>query len=267
LREEQKERQRKSGVDSSKLMTASQEALQKKEMEIEKELKGIQDQLAGPSLKTIMTNQFTEQIGLSQGDDKAHLKRMEAYIDEKMGVAKKDIQPTKILSEEDKLFLIKEDHSTKVDEGSTGVAAPLFMNTGLAEVSLPISFKMKNIERTEVAKAELGYKRSQNPKRQFQKTSEDEMAPFGGSSSLDAQPTTSGRYGGAAAITGGSFNSNFNTHRRERAATIKNDKRMGGGGDQSNNRFGGGREDGYGGGRNATSDDRCFDQYRKHQRR
>lgn len=42
---------------------------------------------------------------------------------------------------------------------------------------------------------------------------------------MDAQPTGSGRYGGAAAATGGSFNSNFNTHRREYAAILKNEKR------------------------------------------
>jgi hypothetical protein len=36
------------------------------------------------------------------------------------------------------------------------------MNTGLAEVTLPITFKLKNIQRTEEAKAELGYKRSNN---------------------------------------------------------------------------------------------------------
>jgi hypothetical protein len=41
----------------------------------------------------------------------------------------------------------------------------------------------------------------------------------------DLQLTKSGRYGGAAAITGGSFNSNFNTHRREHAASLKGEKR------------------------------------------
>jgi hypothetical protein len=262
LREEQKERQRKAGVDSTKLLAASQEAINRKEQEAANALKNVQEELAGPNLKAIMTNQFTEQVGLTQSDDKVHLKRMEAYIDEKMGISSQnqgsqDNKDVKVMSEEDKLFLINDpNQTTKVDEGSTGIAAPLFMNTGLAEVTLPISFKLKNIQRTEEAKAELGYQRSQKKQRSLIEDPNDEDI-----NTLDPQPTTkSGRYGGAAAITGGSFNSNFNTHRREYAASMKNDKRF-------QQQSTGGDQRGEIGGRSATSDDRCFDQYRKHSRR
>ena len=37
-----------------------------------------------------------------------------------------------------------------------------------------------------------------------------------------ANATGSGRYGGAAAMSGGSFNSNFNQHRREWSVTMRN---------------------------------------------
>lgn len=45
----------------------------------------------------------------------------------------------------------------------------------------------------------------------------------GNESSLGA--TASGRYGGSAALSGGSFNSNFNTHRREYAVAMRNTER------------------------------------------
>ena len=38
-------------------------------------------------------------------------------------------------------------------------AAPLFMNTGLAEIALPIDFRLKNIQRTEEARSEIKHKR------------------------------------------------------------------------------------------------------------
>jgi hypothetical protein len=103
------------------LLLITEEALKKKERELELERQGIQQQVAGSSLKTIMTNQFTEQVGLAQSDDKVHLKRMEAYIDEKMGVAVQNEKPQKVVTEEDKLFEIAQvARNPNVDEGSTG---------------------------------------------------------------------------------------------------------------------------------------------------
>lgn len=121
----------------------------------------------------------------------------------------------------------------------------------------------------------------------------------------------SGRYGGAAAMSGGSFNSNFNTHRREWAVMMKAQDRPGGeggGSDRGGDRGGGGAFDGTcnicgktghrardcpgggsgggggggggggqagggkgggkgGGGFSTSSDDRCFEQYKKRARR
>lgn len=34
-------------------------------------------------------------------------------------------------------------------QGFSGEAAPLFMNTGIAEVSLPVEFRLRNIEETD----------------------------------------------------------------------------------------------------------------------
>ena len=51
----------------------------------------------------------------------------------------------------------------------------------------------------------------------------------GGGVRADSGPSSSGRYGGTAALAGGSFNSNFNTHRREWAVMMKAKDREGGG--------------------------------------
>lgn len=96
------------------------EAANKKEKELEQEKLGVQEQ-TNSNLKTIMTNQFTEQVGSAQADDQVHQKRMEAYIDEKMGVSHEEIV-VKVVTEEDKLFEIAQvarDAGDK-DEGSTG---------------------------------------------------------------------------------------------------------------------------------------------------
>lgn len=95
------------------------EAVSKREKEKEQEKLGVQEQV-GSNLKAIMTNQFTEQVGSAQTDDQAHLKRMEAYIDEKMGVIQENI-PAKVITEEDKLFEIAQvAKNSTTDEGSIG---------------------------------------------------------------------------------------------------------------------------------------------------
>lgn len=298
LREEQKDRRRSSGLESKKLMNASEKAIQEKQRKLEEDLRGIQEQAAGPDLKALMTSQFTEQTLASQADDKVHEKRMEAFIDEKMGVVQEEEVKVKVLSEEDKLYVVKDAGSAVIDqsEGSTGNAAPLFMNTGLAEVSLPIDFRLKNIKRTEEAQAVLQAKRDGIYRRR-------EGTSRGGGVRADSGPSSSGRYGGTAALAGGSFNSNFNTHRREWAVMMKAKDREGGGtegkgGHNSSELFdgtcntcgksghrsrdcpsgsrGGGqhinsRSHQSGGqpiGRSAmSSDDRCFEQYKKRARR
>lgn len=298
LREEQKDRRRSSGLDSGKLMSASEKAIKEKQRKLEEDLRGIQEQDSGPDLKALMTSQFTEQTSASQADDKVHEKRMEAFIDEKMGVVKEEEGKIKVLSEEDKLYIVKEAALTSIEqsEGSVGNAAPLFMNTGLAEVSLPIDFRLKNIKRTEDAQASLRAKQDGIYRRR-------EINGRQGGVKVDSGLSSSGRYGGTAALTGGSFNSNFNTHRREWAVMIKAKEREGGGEEgkggysTSSEPFDGtcntcgktghrsrdcpsvirsvgrinapGHEVGaqYSGRSAMSSDDRCFEQYKKRARR
>mmetsp|Transcript_63583 Transcript_63583/g.124826 ORF Transcript_63583/g.124826 Transcript_63583/m.124826 type:complete len:361 (-) Transcript_63583:182-1264(-) len=227
MRSEQKDRRRDAGIDTSKLMNASERAVKEKERAVEEEALGQQQQDSGPNLKALMSNQFTEQVGLMQADDKVHEKRMEDFIDEQMGVVK-DQDPacekpsvSRAKTEEDQLYVIKDVAKIEdvANEGITGNAAPLFMNTGLAEVALPVDFRLRNIERTADAKAAIQAKRDVV----FQRRDHREGKHNDASRSVDIDiAATSGRYGGSSALGGGSFNSNFNTHRREWAVMMKN---------------------------------------------
>lgn len=171
LREEQKDRRRAPGLSSHKLLAISEEGLRKREKKREEEEKGLQDEAAGPDLKALMTSQFTGQVGQGQDGGKAHEQRMEDFIEEqvneKMGIKKdKDTTATedpRTMTEEDKLYLIPDEFKSKPrdlgDDGSfnkregfSGEAAPLFMNTGIAEVSLPLDFRLRNIEKTDEAR-------------------------------------------------------------------------------------------------------------------
>jgi hypothetical protein len=76
-------------------------------------------------------------------DDRVHEKRMEEYVNQKMGtVADAAEEPPTPRSRIAELYQIPElldVQTTRTDneEGTTGNAAPLLMNTGIAEVSLP----------------------------------------------------------------------------------------------------------------------------------
>jgi len=127
MRVEQKERRRAAGVDTGTLMSASERAKQEKQRKIDEEMKGIQDQAAGPDLKALMTSQFTEQVGTAVNDDKVHEKRMEAFIDEQLGTAKDPDEAhskPKELSAEDKLYVIEAEglgpDTSTTAEGITG---------------------------------------------------------------------------------------------------------------------------------------------------
>lgn len=140
--------------------------MKEKERKLQEEATGQQQETAGSDLKALMTNQFTEQVGLMHADDQVHEKRMQEFINEKMGVIQggtRDDDPLELFGKkgEDQLYLIADTHNVDVkrDDGTTGNAAPLFMNTGLAEVALPVDFRLRNIERTADATAEIQAKR------------------------------------------------------------------------------------------------------------
>jgi hypothetical protein len=123
MREEQKDRRRAPGLEAGKLLSASEKATQEKERKLADEATGMHKQAAGPDLKSLISNQFTEQVGTAQTEDEVHEKRLEAFIDEQMGVAKESEETVKPMSEEDKLYeiadVVKGD-SDQTSEGITG---------------------------------------------------------------------------------------------------------------------------------------------------
>ena len=164
MRSEQRDRRRARGVESNTLLEASEEAARAKKLKQEEEERGLQEESAGPDMNAIMTNQFTQQVGTSTGDDEIHERRMQAFLDEQMGVSKTNesvIEKKTTNSEEDELYAIPETlkSNDKTAEGLSGNAAPMFMGTGIAEVALPVEFKLKNIQKTEEAKLHLESKR------------------------------------------------------------------------------------------------------------
>ena len=95
--------------------------MDKKKKQEEEEM-GLQKQEDGPDPKALITSQFTEQVGLAQADSQVHEKRMEEFINEKMGVNKEAAEAPKIRTDEDKLYdiadLVKGEESTS--DGITG---------------------------------------------------------------------------------------------------------------------------------------------------
>ena len=84
----------------------------------------MEEETAGPDLKALIGNNFTEQVGASGSgvDDKAHEKRMEAFIDERMGVAvEEEVRAPKVMSEEDKLYVIADAPKTEDAETAEGI--------------------------------------------------------------------------------------------------------------------------------------------------
>jgi hypothetical protein len=123
IREEQKDRRRAPGLEARKLISASEKATQEKERKLAEEATGIRKEAAGPDLKALISNQFTEQVGGAQNEDEVHEKRLEAFIDEQMGVTKESEEEVKQISEEDKLYQIADvvkGDSDQTSEGITG---------------------------------------------------------------------------------------------------------------------------------------------------
>merc|ERR1711988_1736888 len=103
-------------------------------------------------------------------------------------------------------------------------------------VALPTEFRVKNIQQTKEAKAQLEARREGGFHRRYRAFDKLEGVSRGPGRAGDferkggsgksvvtgANATGSGRYGGAAAMSGGSFNSNFNQHRREWSVTMRN---------------------------------------------
>ncbi|CAN0004543.1 unnamed protein product, partial [Ectocarpus sp. 13 AM-2016] len=109
-----------------------------------------------------------------------HEQLMEQYVKDKMGGeeggdAKEEEDggggSNNMLSEEDRLYTIPEDFKKKVEEakvefdtganrgnemdGEVGSGAQIAWNTGLAEIALPIEFKLKNMEDTLAARDKM----------------------------------------------------------------------------------------------------------------
>ena len=173
LRSEQRDRRRVHGVESNNLLSASEEAVRAKKLKLEEEERGLQED--STDVKALITNQFTQQTGNSGSDDKAHESRMQAFIDSQMGVTKDEselkAEKTKTISEEDDLYALpdvlkSEDGNA---EGLSGNAAPMFMGTGIAEVALPMEFRLKNIRQTEEARQQLEAKREEGFRRRDRK--------------------------------------------------------------------------------------------------
>jgi len=133
------------------------------------------------TIESVMGTQYTVQV--ENGIEKMipHKKLMDQYIEEQLGISKADVQQAKPNSDDDNLYIIPSnikgvasdpDMSIRDSNGSSSQSAKVVDNTGsfgdesngvkekwstgLAEVALPISFKMKNIEATEQAAAEVG---------------------------------------------------------------------------------------------------------------
>jgi hypothetical protein len=173
MRSEQRERRHIGGVESNTLLCVSEEATRMRivkeaeEQDQHKMSNGIMtEESATSDVKALMTNQFTQHVDNARDDDAVHEIRMQAFIEEQMGIAKEPDsrmkESTAFVSDEGNLYAIPEvlkgvgeSHA----EGLSGNAAPMFMGTGIAEVALPMEFRVKNIQQTKEAKAQLEARR------------------------------------------------------------------------------------------------------------
>jgi len=265
LREEQKERKKIAGISTDKLLVSDAAKAAKAARKEEEEKQSAAEVDGGADLKNLITNQFTEQVGSHTIDDHVHEKRMEEFINERLGKKPAGDEDEKAAEavpqskrEEDALYQIPELAPEAVGgasvEGGTGHAAPLFMNTGIAEVNLPMRFRLKNIEDTDKLRAKMDGER----------------------------PTRRPQESGSGLPTG-SFNSNYNHHRREHAMMMKgkgplHERQRGSGMGGEGGGRGGGRGGGHhgrgggGGGRGGggqvreASDDMVYERYKKRAR-
>eukprot|EP00639_Heterosigma_akashiwo_P017018 CAMPEP_0206385430 /NCGR_PEP_ID=MMETSP0294-20121207/15262_1 /ASSEMBLY_ACC=CAM_ASM_000327 /TAXON_ID=39354 /ORGANISM="Heterosigma akashiwo, Strain CCMP2393" /LENGTH=297 /DNA_ID=CAMNT_0053836123 /DNA_START=20 /DNA_END=910 /DNA_ORIENTATION=+ len=114
---------------------------------------GLRDKKqAKKELERLMEGQFTGQVAGKDKQQEMHEKLLDDYIQEQMGT-KKEEEKAPELGEEDKLYLLpnelKPESTAENLEEAVEAGAPLAYNTGIAEVTLPMEFKLQNIERTE----------------------------------------------------------------------------------------------------------------------
>ncbi|CAM9593459.1 unnamed protein product, partial [Ectocarpus fasciculatus] len=147
---------------------------------------GLKVEVKAPNISTMMESAFKSggTGGWGAAADSAgsvpHEQLMEQYVKDKMGGeeggdAKEEEDGgaggNNMLSEEDRLYTIPEDFKKKVEEakvefdtganrgdemdGEVGSGAQIAWNTGLAEIALPIEFKLKNMEDTLAARDKM----------------------------------------------------------------------------------------------------------------
>ncbi|CAN0167003.1 unnamed protein product, partial [Ectocarpus sp. 4 AP-2014] len=147
---------------------------------------GLKAEIKAPNISTMIESAFKSggTGGWGAAADSAgsvpHEQLMEQYVKDKMGGeeggdAKEEEDggegSTNMLSEEDRLYTIPEDFKKKVEEakvefdtganrgnemdGEVGSGAQIAWNTGLAEIALPIEFKLKNMEDTLAARDKM----------------------------------------------------------------------------------------------------------------
>jgi len=267
-------------------MEMSDKAKTMKAKKHEDEEKGQQD-VTGPDLKALMKHQFSGEVGKHE-EDKAHAKRMEEFIEEKMGTKKQEIPGNEVkeLSEEDKLFLVPDDLNPKRNdqdegfdrrEGFSGEAAPLFMNTGIAEVSLPVEFRLRNIEETDKARAGLNPGKGHGRGRGFNGRRPGGMGMPAGEDRIYLR-TSHGRqhrHGSGSSEYHSSVPSSaaadYNNHKREWAEMMDRQRRAEPNQSATNNgTHGGGTSYGQRNrepiGRSAASDDLVYERFKKRER-
>lgn len=135
--------------------------------------------VAAPSsstLDTVLGAQFSGEASYG-AQSVAHEKIMEQYINEKLGTGGDNKVATKALTEDDKLYIIPDEikRGAVQTPSERDVAAALRTtnnehditsgaSAGIAEVALPIKFKLKNIEETEAAERRMRDRERQNNK-------------------------------------------------------------------------------------------------------
>ena len=171
------------------------------------------------------------------------------------------------MSEEDQLYLMP-DH-LKVDEanwkGSEVDGGQLLAGAGILEVTLPSKVKIDNIEASETMKQEMEMRRSARS---------DAQRMLAAIKYRDRE--LSDRLGVSA---GGSYTANYSMHRKAYALQMRQQQRRGpstnsgtfggggGGGGGGRGGGGGGRGGGYGGRQFESSDDRAFGRFQKRDRK
>ncbi|KAM3574949.1 hypothetical protein VYU27_003076 [Nannochloropsis oceanica] len=123
------------------------------------------------SIGEMMESSFTGMKYVKKDEMSVHERIMEQYINEKLGGTKseapeavRDDLPLSKSTRRDKLLAITEEVNAQGrgpvhskggyanDDGGVGEGAPIAFSTGIAEVSLPMEFKLRNIEATEFAR-------------------------------------------------------------------------------------------------------------------